>query len=629
MKKMREPFLERIEKRIVVCDGAMGTMLYSKGISFSRCFDELNLSAPQLVKEVHLAYMKAGAEVLETNTFGATQARLEKYDLASKAREINLAAVKLAREIAGDGLYVAGSVGPLGVPLEPLGPTSLAEARAQFREQIQALVEGGADLIVIETMLDLSEARQAVLAALEVCQLPVVVQMTVEEDGNTPTGTSPEEFTRELDACGAHVIGLNCSMGPAGMLETIERMNAVTGKKLSAQPNAGLPRTVDGRSIYLCSPEYMAEYASHFIDHGVRLIGGCCGTTPDHIRALKSAVRPLQPIRKRTQLETRRREAPIHEPAPIEKRSHLGGKLARGEFAVLVEMIPPKGCDATRELEGARFLESHGVGALNVPDGQGGTARMSAQTLATLLQQRAGVEALLHYSCRGRNILSIQSDLLGAFALGINNILAVTGEPSQFTAYPSATTVLDVDSIGLVNILSNLNRGLDIGGNPLGTPTGFLIGVRANPAALKLDEEIRRFEYKVAAGANFAITQPVFDPKQLEQFLKRIEVAGALPVPILAGILPLTSLRNAEFLNNEVPGMSVPPHILERMRKADTGEQARAEGLKIARELLLEMKGMVQGIQISAPFGRYALALEVAQAAGGLFSQTEKAGAGL
>ena len=623
---MREPFLERIEKRIVVCDGAMGTMLYSKGISFSRCFDELNLSAPQLVKDVHLAYTKAGAEVLETNTFGATQSRLEKYDLAARVRDINLAAAKLAREIAGEDLYVAGSVGPLGIPLEPLGPTSLAEARAHFREQIEALVEGGVDLIVIETMIDLGEARQAVLAALEASRLPIVVQMTVQEDGNTPTGTGPEEFTRELDACGAHVIGLNCSMGPAGMLETIERMNKVTGKKLSAQPNAGLPRTVDGRSIYLCSPDYMAEYARHFVNHGVRLIGGCCGTTPDHIRALKSAVRPLQPIRKRVHLETTLREVPAHEPAPIETRSHLGEKLARGEFAVLVEMIPPKGCDATRELEGARFLQSNGVEALNVPDGQGGTARMSAQTLATILQERAGIEVLLHYSCRGRNILSIQSDLLGAYALGIKNILAVTGELSQFTAYPGATTVLDVDSIGLVNILSNLNRGLDIGGNPLGTPTGFLIGVRANPAALKMDEEIRRFEYKVAAGANFAITEPVFDTNRLEQFLKGIEVAGAQPIPILAGILPLTSLRNAEFLNNEVPGMSVPQPVLDRMRKADTGEQARAAGLKIAQELLLEMKGMVQGVQISSPFGRYALALEVAQAAVGSLASRSSAG---
>jgi methionine synthase / methylenetetrahydrofolate reductase (NADH) len=612
---MREPFLERLDRRIVVCDGAMGTMLYAKGMSFSRCFDELNLSAPQLVKEVHLAYIKAGAEVLETNTFGATLARLEKYDLSAQAAEINRAGAKLAREIAGEDLYVAGSVGPLGIPLEPLGPTSLGEARAQFRDQIQALVEGGVDLIVIETMIDLSEARQAVLAALEVSRLPVVVQMTVEEDGSTPTGTGPEDFTRELDACGAHVIGLNCSMGPAGMLEAVERMNQVTEKKLSAQPNAGLPRTVDGRSIYLCSPEYMAEYAGRFIEQGVRLIGGCCGTTPDHIRAIKAAVRPLQPIRKRAQVDAPHREAPAHEPAPIEKRSHLGDKLARGEFAVMVEMIPPKGCDATRELEGARYLASHGVGVLNVPDGQGGMARMSAQTLATLLQERAGIEALLHYSCRGRNILSIQSDLLGAYALGIRNVLAVTGQPPQITAYPAATAVLDVDSIGLVNILSSLNRGLDIGGNPLGTPTGFLIGVHANPAHLNLDEEIRRFEYKVAAGANFAITEPVFDPRQLEIFLKRVEVAGSLPVPIVAGILPLTSFRNAEFLNNEVPGMSVPQVILDRMREADTGDRARAEGLKIAQEFLREIKGMVHGVQISAPFGRYSLALEVAQAA--------------
>ncbi len=620
---MREIFLERLEKRIVLADGAMGTMLYSKGVSFSRCLDELNLSQPQLVKDVHLGYVKAGSEVIETNTFGANRTRLEKYGLAQKVREINLAGVRLAREIAGDSLYVAGAVGPLGLRMEPLGPTSLEEGREIFREQIAALAEGGADLIVLETMVDVNEARQALLAAREVCGLPVVVQMTVQEDGNTPTGTAPEDFTRRLDEWGADVIGLNCSVGPAGMSDALERMAKVTARKLSAQPNAGLPREVGGRSIYLCSPDYMAEYAQRFVDLGVRLVGGCCGTTPEHIRAIKKAVRVAGPLRSRPRVEVREAEETAAEPLPVEKRSRLAAKLARKEFPVLVEVIPPKGCDAAREIEAAGYLRNQGVDAASVPEGSGGTARMSAQSLAALIQQRTGLEALLHYSCRGRNVVAIQSDLLGAHALGLANILAVTGERAQLQAFPAATAVFDVDSIGLVNILSHLNRGLDASGNPMGAQTSFLIGVRVNPASPNLDEEIRRFEYKVEAGANFALTLPVFETDQLARFLKRIEAGGAPPIPVLAGIFTLASYRNAEFLNNEVPGMSVPPQILERMKKADTGDRARAEGLKIAQEMLLEVRGMVQGAQISAPFGRYAMAAEVAEALGGTVTRPE------
>lgn len=610
---MREPFLERLEKRIIVADGAMGTMIYSKGVPFSRCFDELNLSMPQLVKEVHLGYAKAGAEVIETNTFGANRTRLGKYGLADKVREINLAGARLAREIAGDELYVAGSVGPLGLRLEPLGPTSLEEGRAIFRQQIEALREGGVDFIVLETMTDLNEAQQALLAAREVAALPVVAQMTIQEDGSTPAGTSPEDFTRQLDAWGADVIGINCSMGPAGVLSALERMAKVSTRKLSAQPNAGLPRTVEGRSIYLCSPDYMAVYARQFIEHGVRMVGGCCGTTPEHIRAIKKAVRSLNPGQRRVMIAVEDGKKPAVEPVPVEKRSRLAEKLARKEFPVLVEVLPPKGCDAARELEGAQYLRGQGVDAVNIPEGVGGTARMSAQSLAVLVQQRTGMETVLHYSCRGRNVLTIQSDLLGAHALGLANLVAVTGAASQFQADPSATAVFDVDSIGLVNIMNNLNRGLDAGGNPMGAQTSFLIGVRVNPAALNLDEEVRRFEYKVEAGADFALAQPVFEMKQLVRFLKRIAAAGSPPIPILASIFTLTSYRNAEFLNNEVPGVSVPSSILERMRKADTGDRARAEGLKIAQEMLLEIRGLLEGVQITAPFGRYAMAMEVAE----------------
>ena len=611
---MREPFLEKIEKRPMVCDGAMGTVLYSKGISLSRCYDELNAAMPQLVKEVHLAYVKAGAEVLETNTFGANIFRLQKFGLGEKVRELNLAGARLAREVAGDDLYVAGAVGPLGLRLEPLGLTSREEARAAFREQIAALIEGGVDLIIIETMMDLNEAHQALLAAREVGQFPVIVQMTVQADGNTPTGALPEDFARSLDEWGADLIGVNCSVGPAAVQETLERIAAVTAKRLSAQPNAGMPRTVEGRNLYLCSPEYMASYAGRFIQAGARLVGGCCGTTPEHIKAIKTAVRSLSLQRGRASVEVLSRAVHTMPPVPVATRSRLAGKLARQEFPVLVEVVPPKGCDATKEVEGSQYLLEKGIDAVNIPDGSGATARMSALTLAALLQQRAGIEVLLHYSSRDRNVLTIQSDLLGAHALGIRNVLALTRDTPQYASVLESAAS-EVDAIGLVTLLSNLNRGLDVGVNPLGVQTAYLVGASVNPYALNMEEELRRFQSKVEAGADFAVTQPVFQVEQLASFLEQARrIAPHLPV--IAGVWPLTSFRNAEFMNNEVPGISVPPAVMERMRAADSGERARQEGLKIAQETLVEIRSLVQGVQISAPFGRYALAVEVAQALG-------------
>lgn len=610
---MRKPFLDRLEERVLVADGAMGTMLYARGIPFSRCFDELNLSEPGTVKDVHLAYLKAGAEVIETNTFGANRGRLQRHGLESKVREINLAGVRLAREIAGEDAYVAGSVGPMGLRLEPLGAMSLEEGRAVFREQIEALVEAGVDLIVLETMIDVREAQQALLAARETGGIPVVAQMTIQEDGDTPAGTPPEDFARMLDEWGADVIGVNCSVGPAGVLEALERMARSTGKRLSAQPNAGLPRTVDGRNLYLCSPDYMAEHAKRFVAAGARLVGGCCGTTPDHIRAIKLAVRTRSAGRSSVRVDVRKPQVPF-EPVPVESRSQLAQKLARHEFVLLAEVTPPKGPDAAREIESAQFLRAQGFDGVTVTDGLGGTARMSAQSLALLIQQQTGLETILQYSCRGRNVLAIQSDLLGAHAVGLANVLAATGAAGLAQADPNATTVFDVDSIGLVHVIHNLNRGLDAGGNPIGAQTALLAGVRINPTALHMDDELRRFEYKVEAGADFAIAQPVFDADELARFLKRIEVRGKTPIPVLAGLFTLASWRNAEFLNNEVPGVTVPEHVLRRMRDADAGEAARAEGLKIAQELVLEIRELVAGVQITAPLGRYAMAAEVAEA---------------
>jgi methionine synthase / methylenetetrahydrofolate reductase(NADPH) len=614
---MAADFVARIKQSPVLCDGAMGTLLYAKGIFINRSYDELNLSQPELIRGIHHDYMQAGAEIIETNTFGANSFRLARHSLADKVRDVNRTGARLAREAAKSfDVWVAGSVGPLGTRIEPLGKTSFQEARDAFREQIEALVEGGVDLLILETFGYLEEIHQAILAARDATgTLPIIAQVTIDEDGNTLDGSNPEIFAPKLAEWGADVIGCNCSVGPVAMLEAMERVRAATSLPLSAQPNAGIPRSVDGRNIYLCSPEYMASYARKFVAAGVRVVGGCCGTTPEHIRVMKSALRAG---------EARGRTAAAHAAGaaaapkaiaavPLENRSSLGAKLARGEFVTMVEIVPPKGIDIKKEVEGARFLQSVGVDAVNIPDSPRASARMSNQALSLLIQREVGIDAILHYTCRDRNVLCIQSDLLGAAAVGIRNLICITGDPPKMGNYPDATAVFDVDAIGLVNIVHNLNRGLDLGGNPIGTGTGFVIGVGANPGLTDLDEEIRRFEFKVQAGAEYAVTQPVFDLRLLENFLRRIEHCR---IPVVAGIWPLVSVRNAEFMKNELR-VSVPDSILERMARAQTPEAARAEGVAIAREMLIAARQMVQGAQISAPLGRYASAVDVLEALGG------------
>ncbi len=612
---MAADFLTRVKQSPVLCDGAMGTLLYSKGIFINRSYDELNLSQPDLIRGIHHEYLQAGAEVVETNTFGANSFRLAGYTLAGKVRDINLAGARLAKEAAKSfGVWVAGSVGPLGTRIEPLGKTSYDEARAAFREQIEALVEGGVDLLILETFGYLEEMHQAVRAAKEVHSgLPIIAQVTVDEDGNCLDGSDAETFVPRIEEWGVDVIGCNCSVGPVAMLETMERVRELTSLPLAAQPNAGIPRSIDGRNIYLCSPEYMASYARKFVAAGVGVVGGCCGTTPDHIRVMKSALRVGEARGKTATAHVSVHAAPPVTPAvPLEKRSRLGTKLARGEFATMVEIVPPKGIDIAKEIEGARFLKSVGVDAINIPDSPRASARMSNQALSLLMQKEVGIEAVLHYTCRDRNVLGIQSDLLGAAAVGIRNLICITGDPPKMGNYPDATAVFDVDAIGLVNIVHNLNRGLDIGANPIGSGTGFVIGVGANPGLSDIDEEVRRFEFKVQAGAEYAVTQPVFDLRLLEDFLKRIEHCR---IPVLAGIWPLTSVRNAEFMKNELR-VSVPDFILERMAKATTPEGARAEGVAIAREMLIALRNTVQGAQISAPQSRYTSAVDVLEALG-------------
>jgi len=443
-------------------------------------------------------------------------------------------------------------------------------------------------------------------------QIPVVALVTIDEDANCLDGSDPETFGRKLTEWGADVIGCNCSVGPVAMLDALERVRAVTDCPLSAQPNAGMPRSVDGRNIYLCSPEYMASYAKKFVAAGVRLVGGCCGTTPEHIHSMKSALRVGEARNSSFHVVTKPKAAVAIEPAPLSQRSILGQKLAAGEFATMVEIVPPKGIDIVKEIDGAKYLKSVGIDAVNIPDSPRASARMSNQALSILMQQQVGIETVLHYTCRDRNVLSIQSDLLGASAIGLRNILCITGDPPKLGNYPDATAVFDVDSIGLVNIVRNLNSGLDIGGNPIGTGTNFVFGVGANPGLPDIDEEIRRFEYKVEAGAEYVITQPVFDVELLEAFLRHIE---HVRIPVIAGIWPLTSLRNAEFMKNELR-VSVPDEIMRRMAKAANAEEARAEGVAIAREMLLRLRDVVQGAQISAPFGKYNAAVDVLEVLG-------------
>jgi methionine synthase I (cobalamin-dependent)/5,10-methylenetetrahydrofolate reductase len=613
-------FRELLESdHVTVFDGAMGTMLYAKGVYINRSYDELNLTNPDLVRAVHEEYVRAGAEVIETNTFTATAHKLQQYGLEGRLREINIAAARLAREASEGRSYVAGAIGPLGLRIEPYGPTSFEEAKEMFKQQVEALLEGGVDLFLLETFSDISEARQAIRAVRELSDLPVIAQMTISLDGNTSFGTTPEVFTARLDEWGADVIGLNCGVGPVTVLTAVEKMRLVTAKKLSAQPNAGLPRDVQGRQFYMCSPEYMAKYAKRLIQAGVRFIGGCCGTTPSHIKLISDAVRPLSPrhtgktgrlVSAARVEEVKPDEIPV---TPLEQRSNWGRRLARGEFLTTVEVLPPKGCDATKTLESIRLLKDAGVNAVNIPDGPRAQTRMSAQATAVLVEREIGLESVLHYCCRDRNLLGMMSDLLGAAALGLRNLLLITGDPPKMGPYPDATAVFDIDSIGLTNMVNKLNHGLDLGNNPTGTPTSFCIGVGVNPGAVNLDEEIKRFEWKVEAGAEFAITQPVFDVEQLRDFLRRIE---HVRVPVVAGIWPLVSYRNAEFLHNEVPGVRVTPAIMERMRLASEKgkDAARDEGLKIARELLLDVRDSIQGVQVSAPFNNVRYALEVFEA---------------
>jgi methionine synthase / methylenetetrahydrofolate reductase (NADH) len=612
-------FRKKLAEGVILFDGAMGTMLYKKGAYINQCYEALNLSAAKMVSDIHAEYVKAGADVIETNTYGANGNKLKGFGLEGKVEEINQKAVQLAKEAAGESALVAGSVGPLGAYLQPRGLITEAEARVLYGQQIKALLDGGVDLIILESYADVNELKLAVDVVRNLSDLPIVAQGSFNQKHETEIGTTLETFLCEADALDVDVIGFNCSTGPADMLTLLEKAASKTSKPISCQPNAGMPKVVEGRYFYLASTEYMAEYAKRFIQTGARVVGGCCGTAPKHVKSIRSAIRALFPGQHRVVIESKDSvcNTEVNEMALVE-RSRLGARLQRGEFITTVEITPPRSADPKPTIEKCVYLKKHGIDAVNIPDGPRASARLSPMVLAMLIEQQVGIESVLHYTCRDRNIIGMQSDLLGLYAAGIRNLLIVTGDPPKVGDYPDATAVFDVDSIGLTRIVTGLNRGQDVGGNPIPLPLSFVKGVGVNPGAINLEDEINRLRQKIDAGAEFMITQPVFDP---EIFLRFRDQLKDITIPIVAGVWPLVSFKNAEFMNNEVPGASVPDTIMERMRVKGSGPEAQQEGVRIASEALSAIKDAVQGAQVSAAFGKVELAVEVLRQGGVLIKE--------
>jgi methionine synthase / methylenetetrahydrofolate reductase(NADPH) len=605
-----ETFLSKLQAGPVLFDGAMGTMLYEKGTYINQCYEALNLSASNIVQGIHKEYLQAGCDVIETNTFGANAFKLKQFALEKQVVEINQKAVDLARA-AGQGHLVAGAMGPIGAYLKPLGPIEPKQAKPWFEEQIKALVDRGVDVLVFETFADINELQLAVKCARGITELPIMVQASFNDRGETLIGTNVKEYLRQANEWPIQALGFNCSTGPADMLTLVEKAVHITQKPISCQPNAGLPRLVDGRYFYLASPEYLAEYAKRFIQAGARIVGGCCGTTPAHTKAMRSALRALFP-KQGIQTTTRSNTAMVTcAEMPLEHKSNWGKKLSQKQFVTTVEITPPKGADPKGTLEKCQQLKTAGVDAVNIPDGPRASARLSPLVLAMLIEREIGLEAVLHYTCRDRNIIGMQSDLLGAFAGGIRNLLIITGDPPKLGDYPDATAVFDVDSIGLTRIVTRLNQCQDVGGNPITAPLGFVKGVGVNPGAIDMKSELDRLQQKLDAGAEFIITQPVFD---VEIFMRFHDQLADLKIPLIAGVWPLISFKNAEFMNNEVPGAHVPDSLMERMHSKGSGPDAQAEGITIAGEAIRDVRSRVAGVQVSAPLGKVDIALAVLRA---------------
>ena len=607
-----QDILSKMAEAPVVFDGAMGTMIYSSGVFINACYDQLNLSNSALISRIHRQYVAAGAEVIETNTFGADTIRLRQHGLAEQCAEINRAAVRTARREAGDDVYVAGSVGPCTNPNQLITDAQARlEVQAAYQEQISALAGEGVDMILLETFSSLSELKLAAEVA-RTTGLPVIASFAVDDDGRTASGTSADVMADDLASDdNVDVIGLNCGTGPAGLYEPLRAVLARTSKPVIAMPNAGLPKTISGRTLYLANPEYFTEYCKRFIELGVRGIGGCCGTTPDHIRQAARAVKSLPGVKKHVAVKPLERPRPEVAVVPAYEKCRFARKLIDGEKVTTVEMLPPRAGSFDALLAKCRKCAAAGVDAINIPDGPRASARVSPMITALTIQREAEVEPILHYCCRDRNLIGMQADILGAYAAGLRNLLVVTGDPPKLGNYPDATGVFDVDSIGLVQVIRNLNHGLDAGGNPIDPPTGIFIGVGANPVAVEPERELQRYAAKIEAGAEYAITQPVFDADALFRFLDSAADAADRAIPIVAGIWPLLSFKNAEFMNNEVPGIVVPDAILDRMSACRTKEDARQAGIDIAREIRDSVAERVAGFQVSAPLGLVDIALKV------------------
>ncbi len=602
--------LSRMTGTPLIFDGAMGTMIYEKGVFIQTCYDELCLTEPGLILGIHEQYAQAGAQLLETNSFGANRIKLRAYGLAEKAADINRAGARLARQAAGTTLYVAGSVGPCTQGGQVITGRDMAEVEAAFREQMEALTEEGVDLLLLETFSDLKELQLAARVARE-RGVPVLASFAVDDDGETAAGTPAEKMAAALEKDPhVDVIGLNCGTGPAGIYEALLKVLPVTGKPVVVMPNAGMPREIGGRTLYLANPEYFTEYAKKFIELGVRGIGGCCGVHPAHIATAARAVRGLSGVRKHVEVTTRQ-QAPAQKPAiPTAAKSRLAEKICSGQKVTSVEILPPRAGDFSNMLAKVRRCHEAGIDAINIPDGPRASARVSPMITALVILREVGIEPVVHYCCRDRNLIGMQSDLLGGYAVGLVNYLIITGDPPKLGNCPEATGVFDVDSIGLTSVVHNLNSGWDIGGSPVDPPTGIFIGVGANPCAVDLEREIDRYFQKIEAGAEFAITQPVFDEEALFRFLDRVE-KHSKRVPVLAGVWPLLSYRNAEFMNNEVPGVMVPREILERMARCETREESQRAGIEIARAICEKIHERVAGFQVSAPLNNVEIALSV------------------
>lgn len=594
----------------ILFDGGLASVLYDRGIFINRSFDEVVLSQPQLVEEIHRDFLTAGAQVLTTNTWSANAFKLKSFGLAEQVSELNRSAAQLAKSVAGCQAWVGGSIGPLGVRIEPWGPTSFEEARVAFRIQAQALLDGGADFIVLESFGDLNEIQQAILAVRDIGpREPLVAMMATNDEGESLYGTQPEWFIKQLDSWGADLIGVNSGKGPSPLLDLFDRIKACTSKPIILKPKAGEARIVDGRVLYMVSPEYMGEFAREALRKGIAAIGGCSGIKPEHIRAMAGSLRQSRAFHQSTIHVGQ--DLKSQSPGPLianQANSLWAQRLRNKEFTICLELLPPKGLDTSKMIERAAYCKEKGIHAINIPDGPRASARMSAMASACIIERDVGIETIVHYVCRDRNLLGIQSDLIGAAGLGLKNILCITGDPPKLGSYPNATAVFDVDAIGLVNICSRLNSGHDLGGSNLGGATSFSIGVGLNPVTPDPSLEFKRFRYKVEAGAAWAITQPVFDQEALFRCLDEVEKFG---VPIIAGIWPFSSLRNAEFMANEVPGVTVPRSFIERMGKYSSAEDQANVGIEIAQELVSAIKPRVQGLQISAPLGRVDFALRI------------------